>query len=171
MGKELRRQTAPLDAAEEPPDLDSLRMAEQIESCRAHAASVTKLAAVTSRALYECYQYEENEPHLGQCCELVHHVLEQAESAIVSLGVVSYDIEARTRVAEIENCETQGQCLSRAMHVVRATIALLDRPQSNNHAQVLLALHNLERGIGSVIDSLGRATQKLPRAVPWSPEH
>jgi len=171
MAMKIRRETALAGPARELPDFEPLRMAELIESCRAHAVSVTELAEVTSRALYECYQYEANEPHLGQCCDLVRHVLDQAASALVSLGVVSYDVEPRSRATEIEHCEVQGQSLTRAMHVVRATISIVGRLQPHAHEDVLLALRSLEGGIGSVIEGMGRATRGLHHRVSSRSEH
>src|SRR5687768_8150765 len=72
------------DCAKQLPVTDLTQIAELIESCRAHAASVAELAGVTSQALDQCYGYEENEPHLGQCCELVQQVLAQTESALAT---------------------------------------------------------------------------------------
>jgi hypothetical protein len=136
-------------------------MAELIESCRAHAASVAELADVTSKALDQCYGYEENEPHLGQCCELVGQVLEQTESALVALGVVSHDVEPQSHAEEVaKGCELQRRSLTRAMHVVRATSAVLGTFESNSHDQVLLALHDLESGIQFLIDALRRVTKQ-----------
>lgn len=149
------------DSAKRLPDTDQTRIAELIESCRAHAASVAELAGVTSKALDQCYGYEENEPHLGQCCELVEQVLEQTESALVTLGVISHDVEPRLHADEVaKGCELQRRSLTRAVHVVRATSAILATFESNSHDQVLLALHDLESGIQFLIDSLRRVTQQ-----------
>src|SRR5689334_22218448 len=73
------------DFAKQLPVSDLTQIAELIESCRDHSASVAELAGVTSKALNQCYGYEENEPHLGQCCELVQQALAQTESALATL--------------------------------------------------------------------------------------
>jgi hypothetical protein len=142
------------------PDIDPIRMGELVESCRAHAASVAELAGVTSMALDQCYGYEENEPHLGQCCELVRQVLEQTESALMTLGVISHDVESRLHAEVAEGCELQRRSLTRAMHVVRATSAILGTFESNSHDHVLLALYDLESGIQFLIDGLRRVTKQ-----------
>jgi hypothetical protein len=143
------------------PDTDLTRMAELIESCRAHAASVAELAGVTSQALDQCYEYEENDPHLGRCCELVRHVLEQTESALVILGVTSDDVEPRVHEEEVaKGCELERQTLTCAMHVVRATSAIVGTSKSNGHDHVLLALHDLESGLQFLVDSLRRVAKQ-----------
>jgi hypothetical protein len=148
------------DPAKQLPLPDLTRTAELIEICRAHAASVAELAGVTAKALDECYGYEENEPHLGQCCELVRQVLEQTESALMTLGVISHDVESRLHAEVAEGCELQRRSLTRAMHVVRATSAILGTFESNSHDHVLLALYDLESGIQFLIDGLRRVTKQ-----------
>lgn len=147
------------DSANQLPVRDLTQNAELVESCRAHAASVVELAGVTSQALDQCYGYEENEPHLGLCCELVQQVLDQTESALGTLGVISHDVEPRVHAEEVaKGCELQRRSLTRAMHVVRATSAILGTLESNSHDHVLLALHDLESGIQFLIDGLRRVT-------------
>jgi hypothetical protein len=149
------------DCAKQLPVTDLTQIAELIESCRAHAASVAELAGVTSKALDQCYGYEENEPHLGQCCELVEQVLAQTESALATLGVISHDVEPRAHAEEVaKGCELQRRSLRRAMHVVRATSAILGTFEANSHDQVLLALHDLESGIEFLIDALRGVTKQ-----------
>lgn len=161
MAKRARRFGRLQDSVKQLPDIDPIRMGELVESCRAHAASVAELAGVTSKALDQCYGYEENEPHLGQCCELVRQVLDQTESALVTLGVISHDVEPRLHAEEVaKGCDLQRQSLTRAMHVVRATSAILGTLESNSHDHVLLALHDLESGIEFLIEGLRRVTEQ-----------
>src|SRR5689334_21095209 len=128
------------------------RIAELVESGRAHAASVAELAGVTSKTLDERYRYEEHEPHLGQCCELVRQVLERSESTLATLGVISHDVEPRAQAQRIaKGCESQRRSLVPATHVVRATSSILGKFEGNNHDQVLLALHDLESGMLGLI--------------------
>jgi hypothetical protein len=147
-------------AAVEVPGFDPLRVSELIEACRANVASLAELAEVTSRALRECYEYEDDEPHLWQCCDLVRQVLAQAQTALGPLGVISHETAPITRAAEVANgCEEQQQRLRPAVHVIRAAIYILRGIESNHDDQVLPALRDLETGIASVVDGLERAIQ------------
>jgi len=155
MGKRTRAQDGPRDAAQVSPAFDPIRTAELIESCRAHAGTTAELASITSRSLHECYEYEESEPHLGLCCELVGQVLAQVQSALALLGIVIHDVEPRIHAEEVaQGCALQLRSLSRAMHVVRATISILERFQLDHPGDVLPALHDIERGIQFLIDGL-----------------
>jgi hypothetical protein len=131
-----------------------------MDGCRAHTASIAELAGATSKALSQCYQYEKNEPHLGQCCELVHQVLEQTKWALAMRGVGSRDTEPSVYVKEVsKGCELQAQSLTRAMHVVRAMSEILGRLQFNHHNQILLGLYDLESGTQLLVDGLRKVTQ------------
>lgn len=108
------------------PAFDTFRVAELIEACRAHVARLTTLAAISSRTLFECYEYDADEPELWQCCHLVRRVLKQTQAALIQLGIVSHDVELHVRAEEIAiGCEAQRQWLRPAVHVVRAIIHVL----------------------------------------------
>lgn len=148
------------DAAEPRPDIDLARMAKLMGSCRAHTASVAELASVTSKSLSQCYEYEEDEPHLGRCCELVQQVLEQTKWALATWGVGSREVEPSVYVQEVsKGCELQAQALARAMHVVRAMSEILGRLQLNHHDQILLGLYDLESGMHCLVDGLRKVAQ------------
>jgi hypothetical protein len=161
MGKRISRQAGgSRETGQTSPPVDSVRTAELIESCRAHAASLVELAGGTAKALYECYEYEDNEPHLGHCCDLVRQILEQSQSALALLGVVAHDLDPRLRAEEAaRGCESQCQSLTQAMHVVRATSSILGRLETNHHDYILLSLHDLESGIAAVVAGLQVAVQ------------
>ena len=134
-------------------------VAELIEGCRAHVASITKLADVTLRALCECYEYEDDEPHLGHCCDHVLQVLTEVQAALITLGV-SHDQPSLTRETEIANrCDAQRRLLCPAVHVVRAIIYILQGVEPDHHDQVLPTLRDLESGMSNVISALEQVTQ------------
>ena len=158
--KKKKGRLAVPSAAAEVPGFDPLMVSELIEACRANVASLTELAEVTSRALHECYEYEDDEPHLWQCCDLVRQVLAQAQTALVPLGVISHETAPITRAAEVANgCEEQQQRLRPAVQVIRAAIYILRGLESNHDDQVHPALRDLESGIASVVDGLERVIQ------------
>lgn len=142
---------------------DSLVASELIEACRSHLASLTELADVTVRALRECYEYEDDDPHIWQCCDLVRQILTQAHAALIPLGVVSCETDLLTRAAEIaKDSEDQRRLLGPAVHVIRASIYILQRVEPNYHDQVLPALHDLESGTSMIIDGLERSIEGCP---------
>jgi len=141
-------------------------VAELIEDCRAHVASITELAGITSRALCAWYEYEDDEPHLGHCCDHVLRVLTEVQTALVTLGV-SRDRSPLTRAAEIaKRCDAQRRLLCPAVHVTRAIIYILQGVEPNYHDQVLPALRDLESGILHVMNALERVVQgKAPGSL------
>jgi hypothetical protein len=160
MAQRARRRQDLNHPAQPRSSVDLTRMAELLDSCRAHSASIAELAGATSKALSQCYQYEENDPHLGQCCELVQQVLEQTKWALATRGVGSREVEPTAYVEEIsKGCERQLQSLSRAMHVVRAMGEILGALHPNHHDHILLALYDMESGIQMLIGGLRKVTQ------------
>jgi len=149
-GRKSDRQAEPHAATE---------VAELIEDCRAHVASITELAGITLRALCECYEYEDDEPHLGHCCDHVLQVLTEVHTALVTLGV-SHDRSSLTRAAEIaKRCKAQRRLLCPAVHVIRAIIYILQGVKPDYHDQVLPALRDVESGILHVMNALERVIQ------------
>jgi hypothetical protein len=147
----------------EAPSFDPLVASELIEACRAHVASLTELADVTARVLRECYEYEDDEPHLGQCCDLVRQILVQVQAALIPLGIVSHDTDPLTRAAEVaKSCEEQRRLLCPAVHVIRASLSILRGVEPNYHDEVLPALRDLESGMAMVIDGLERVVRRCP---------
>lgn len=160
MAQRARRRRDLNEPAQSRPNVDLTRMAELLDSCRAHTANVAELAGATSMALTQCYQYEEDEPHLGQCCALVQQVLEQTKWALATRAVGSREVELSVYVEELsKGCELQVQSLTRAMHVVRAMSEILDRLQFNHHDHILLGLYDLESGMQFLVDGLRKVTQ------------
>jgi hypothetical protein len=150
-------------AAAEVPGFDPLMVSELIEACRAHVASLTELAEVTSRTLFDCYEYEVGEQNLGQCCDRVRHVLAQAQVELMALGIVSHEATPRTRAADIaKGCEVQRQELRPAVHELRASIDILRGDEPNHYDPVLTALRDLEHGIATVVDGLERVILRCP---------
>lgn len=148
-----------IDAA----NLDPLIASELIEACRAYVVSITELADVTARVLRECYEYEDDEPHLWQCCDFVRQILTQVQAALLPLGVVSHETDPLTRATEItKGCDEQRRLLQPAVHVIRASIYILGGVEPNYRDQVLLALRDLESGMAAVIDGLEAAIQGRP---------
>ncbi len=148
------------DPAVDAPMFDPLIASELIETCRAHVASLTELAEVTTRALRECYEHGDDEPHLWQCCDLVRQILMQVQAALIPIGVVSHEADPLTRAAEItKGCEAQRRLLRPAVHVIRASICILRGVDPHYHDQVLPALRDLESGMATVIDGLETAIQ------------
>ena len=144
------------------PAFDLLRTAEIIEGCRAHAASLNELADVASRALYECYEYERDEPHLGLCCAVVRRLLGQVHAALAPLGILAMDVDPHMLRTEIASgCKEQMQLLVLTQHVVRSIIHILRSAAPSTHDQVLLALNDLENGICSVVTGLESAAMNL----------
>jgi hypothetical protein len=145
-------------------------VSELIEACRANVASLTELAEVTSRALHECYEYEDDEPHLWRCCDLVRQVLAQAQTALGPLSVISHETAPLARAAEVANgCEEKQQRLRPAVHVIRAAIYILRGIESNHDDQILPALRDLETGIASVVDGLERVIQHCSNTARTDP--
>lgn len=148
-------------AAAKVPRFDPLRVSELIEACRSHVASLTELAELTSRTLYDCYEYEVDERHLGQCCNRVQHVLAQVQVALMALGIVSHETAPLTRAADIaKGCEAQRQRLRSAVHEVRTSIDILRGVEPTHDDPVLTALRDLERGIATIVDGLERVIQR-----------
>lgn len=143
--------------ASKPPaaQFDAISVAEHIERCRAHVANLTELADVIARTLYELYDYDSGDPELWQCCHLIRRILNQAQSALISLGIVSREARPRDRATEIASgCEAQRQWLRPAVHVIRATIHVLIDVKFDDHDEVLPALRDLESGLLSVVAAL-----------------
>jgi hypothetical protein len=144
----------------EVPILDSVIASELIEDCRVHVASISELADVTARALRECYEYEDDEPQLWQCCGLVRQLLMQVHAALVPLGIESHETEPHVHAIRVEKtCEAQRRMLRPAVHVVRAGIYIVENIEPNYNDQVVPALRDLENGIAMVIDGLGLVIQ------------
>ena len=155
----IRQSVAPLSLLSS----DMLRVAELIEACRAHVSSLTTLAAISSRTLFECYEYDADEPELWQCCHLVRRVLKQAHVALVQFGCVSHESDPHVRAEEIAiGCEAQRQWLRPAVHVVRATIHVLLNAKPDLHDEVLPGLRDLESGLSNVVNELQRVIQCCP---------
>lgn len=145
---------------------DAVGVAELIETCRAQVASLGKLAGTTSNALFEYYDYEEDEPELWQCCRLVRQVLRQVEAALMLLGIVSHDTPPLVRATEIAvGCEAQRQWLRPAVHVVRATIHVLLDVKPAHEGELLPGLRALEGGLLRVVDGLERVIQRCPAQI------
>jgi hypothetical protein len=152
------------------PSRESLIAAELIESCRAHVATITELAEITTRALRECYEYEDDEPQLWHCCGLVRHLLMQVHTALVPIGIVSHETDPHAHALTIEKtCEEQRRLLRPAIHVVRQGIYIVENIEPNYNDQVVPALRDLENGISMVIDGLGMVIQGVliqkPRVI------
>jgi len=149
---------------------DAVAVAELMEACRAHVASLVTLAGTTSHALFEYYDYKEDEPKLWQCCHLVRQVLRQAQAALMPLGIVSHETAPRVRAAEVAmGCEAQRQWLRPAVHVIRATIHVLLDIKPGHEDELLPSLRDLEGGLLLVIDGLERVIQRCPTRIGWGP--
>lgn len=148
----------------EVPSFDPLVASELIEACRAHLASVIELTDVTVLTLREFYEYEHDEPHLWQCCELVRQVLMQVQAALIPLGIVSHEEDPFTRAAEIaKGCDDQRRLLlCPSVHVIRASIHILRGVEPNDHDQGLPALRDLESGLTLIIAGLDRVIEACP---------
>lgn len=150
------------------PDIEAARFdplvaSELIEACGAHLASVIELTDVTVLTLREFYEYEHDEPHLWQCCELVRQVLMQVQAALIPLGIVSHEADQFTRAAEIaKGCDDQRRLLCPSVHVIRASIHILRGVEPNDHDQGLPALRDLESGLTLIIAGLDRASGACP---------
>lgn len=161
--REAEDRAAGLGPDIEAPSFDPLVASELIEDCRAHLASVIDLTDAMVGALRECYEYEDDEPHLWQCCDLVHQVLMQVQSALIPLGIVSHEADSLTRAAEIaKGCDDQRRLLCPSAHVIRASIHILRGVEPDDHDQVLPALRDLESGLSRIIDGLDRAIEACP---------
>jgi len=148
------------DPTTEMASLDALIASEIIEDCRAHVASITELADITARALRECYEYEDDEPQLWQCCGVVRQLLMQVHATLEPLGIVSQETDPHALAMRIEKtCEEQRRMLRPAVHVVRAGIYIVENFEPNHNDQVVPALRDLEKGISMVIDGLGMVIQ------------
>jgi len=149
-GRKTCRQAEPHPATE---------VAELIEDCRAHVASITELANITLRALCECYEYEDDEPHLGHCGDHVLQVLIDVQTTLVTLSV-SNNQPSLTCAAEVaKRCDAQRRLLCPAVHVIRAIIYILQGVEPDYHDQVLPALRDLESGMLHVMTALERVIQ------------
>lgn len=161
--REQEDRAAALGQDIEAPSFDPLVASEFIEACRAHLASVIELTDVTVLTLRECYEYDDDEPHLWQCCDLVHQVLMQVQAALIPLGIVSHEADPLTRAAEIaKGCDDQRRLLCPSVHVIRASIHILRGVEPDDHDQVLPALRDLESGLSLIIDGLDRAIEACP---------
>jgi hypothetical protein len=162
MGSKNDPGTAPAAVADVS-DFDLLRAAELIDGCRSLLASLDEYAHISSRVLHQCYEYENDEPRLGYCGDVVTDLLGQVQTALVPLGVVSWDSEPQIRALEISaECKAQQQQLTRARHVVRAIVHFLQDNQGNEHPDVCPALWDLEDGIKNVFDGLEAVVAALP---------
>lgn len=142
--------------------LQLFETAELVESCRAHASSMAELADATSKGLSGGYRYEESEPHLHECCGLVRRVLQQTESVLSALGVVSLEQSRATSIGP--GCLDQEQWLKGSAHTVRAMISILRSVEPNDHPQVLPALGDLEGGIWMLVEGLKAIAERESRA-------
>lgn len=149
---------------------DPVMVSELIEACRAHVASLVELAEATSQTLHDCCGREVDERDLGQRCDRVRHLLAQVQVALMALGIVSHETAPCTRASDIEKgCEGQQQKLRSAVQIVRANIDILRGVELNHDDPVLAALRDLERGIASVVDGLGRVIQRCPNTAGTGP--
>lgn len=145
---------------------DALRVSEHIESCRAHAASLSGLAHIATQALHTCIEYGPDEPHLGTCMDGALELLDQVHAALLPLGVVSHEIDPESRAVEIAaGCETQRGVLHRARHLTLAVIYVLRSSEmdgTDEADEIIESLHELEEGIRLVLDGLLPAAMSLP---------
>jgi hypothetical protein len=123
-----------------------------IESCRAHAASMAELADATSKGLSGGYHYEESDPHLHECCGLVHRVLQRTESLLSESGAVSLEDPGAMDIGP--GCMDQEQWLKGSVHTVRAIISILRSVEPNDHSQIIPALGDLAGGIDILVEGL-----------------
>ena len=145
---------------------NSLRVSELIEDCRAHTATLQKLANVTSQALHECFAYEPDEPHLGKCIDAVGELLDQVLTALLAVGVTSHDVDPLDRATEIvAACEKHRRALLSARHITKATIDILRRAHldgSSRKDEVMASLREIDGGIQTIFESLNPTTLALP---------
>lgn len=154
-------------------EFEPLRVAELIEACRAHTASLQDIANTASEALHEFFEYEIDEPHLGTCIDVVKQLLDEVLrqlldrvlTALPPLGIVEHDADPAHRAMEIAaGCEAQRQQLLRARHITLATIYTL-RSSVEQCLEVnatIESLRDLEGGVREVFDGLNPLALGLP---------
>ncbi|WP_161827365.1 hypothetical protein [Steroidobacter agaridevorans] len=141
-------------------------VAEHIESCRAHAASLSGLANIATQTLHTCFEYGPDEPHLGTCMDAALELLDQVHTALQPLGAVSHYADPVSRASEIAaGCEAQRKALHRARHLTLAVIYVLRSSEmdgTDEADEIIESLHELEEGIRLVLEGLLPAAMSLP---------
>src|SRR5262249_40497219 len=134
---------------------DPTRASEILDSCRAHIADLTTVAALTSEALGEWFEYEPHEVHLGKCLAMVRQLLDQALMALPALGIISQGNDPQTLTMELAcGCENQRMLILGARHITLATIFILRSSgldQLSENRDVSQSLDDLEDGIRTVL--------------------
>lgn len=141
--------------------LQRFETAELLESCRAHASSMAELADATAKGLSAGYRYEDHEPHLDECCGLICCVLQQTESVLSALGVVSLEEPRSGGIGAA--CADQEQWLKGSAHSVRSVMSILRSVEPEGHLQLLPALGDLECGIWMLVEGLKAIAQRESR--------
>ena len=145
-------------------EFDAAKVAEHIEGCRAHAENLAKMARISSHALFEYYDYDDDDPELWQCCRLVYQVLQQTQTALATLGAKTQEAEPHSHAQEIAMaCDVERVSVRSTVHVMRATIHVLLDLKADFHDEVLPSLRVLEGGLSELVTELQCVIQHSPR--------